>query len=82
MAIGNYRACAWAGALLALVAALVAPLATRPPEAPRAILTIEDDEPALWRFIPVDVLPGGAEVETELPSPPPASRLPVPVRRP
>lgn len=75
MAIGNYRALAWTGALLVAMAALVAPLATRvPAPVSPVVLSLDDDEPAVWRFIPVDVLPGGAEVETELPLPPDRGR--------
>lgn len=60
----------WALGLAALTGCAAG---SRPPEHPpdtRVILTLGDEE-AVWRFIPIDVLPGAAEVVLDLPPPPP-----------
>jgi hypothetical protein len=40
-----------------------------PPTDTRVIPTLGEEQ-AIWRFIPMDVLPGAAEVEADLPPPP------------
>ena len=64
---------AFTAAVLLLIALPGCAAAVRAPEQPaetRVILALGHED-AVWRFIPMDVLPGAAEVELDPPPPPP-----------
>jgi hypothetical protein len=62
-----------AAVLVLGVGALVSLVGRQPPAAPapdtRVILTLGSED-AIWRFIPMDVLPGAAELDLTAPPPP------------